>query len=240
MYRNHIINNSQNLIYQKVNRSVAIHQAGHAAAIYFLNLQNGLPPVFFQILISPSDIDFQSSQFDRAPDNQTSVKIDGGRLIPVLLSSVEQATSGFYSAQTQTYERAFEADMINNLAGPLAEAKYIAQRDGELMTPNMINVNSLHYYGGSPHLESLNEYLECFLPNQELKALKISELFLAAFNFVNKKSNWRAITALADFIMTAEKDVIDYNEIVTVLETSHSETTPRLFAGYPGMWNEYA
>ena len=240
MNRPYLINNSQNFRHQKINRNVAIHHAGHAAAIYFNNLQKGLPPVFFQILIASQDADFQSFQFDGNPTEPYSIKVEGGRLIPTLTSSIEDTDCGFFSAQTQAYERAFEADMTNNLVGPLAEAKYTALRDGELMTVNLININALHYYGGTSDLESLNEYLDCFMPDQELKEKKISELFLAAFNFVNSRSNWQAISALADYIVAADKDAIDYDEIVTVLETAKSVSTPRLFAGYPIRMNEYA
>ena len=45
--------------------------------------------------------------------------------------------------------------MINILVGPLAEAKYITQRDGELINPRLINLNTLHDYGGTSDLEGV-------------------------------------------------------------------------------------
>ena len=63
MNRNHIFNKALNLTHQEVKRKVAIHESGHAAAIYFGNKQKRLPPVFFQIFITPVNSDFQSSQF---------------------------------------------------------------------------------------------------------------------------------------------------------------------------------
>jgi len=234
------IDTKRNLNRYKIEKNVAVHQAGHAAAIYLNNLEKGWPPVFFQILITPLDTDFYSLQFDSKSINRNHVKVDGGRLTPILPSSFEVATDDFFSAQTRAYERAFEADMINILVGPLSEAKYIGLRDGELMTPNMINVNALQYYGGASHLESLNEYLDCFSQNQELKEHKMTELFSAAFNFVNNNSNWRSIIALSDLIESAGKEVIGYDEIVTVVEAAHSLSNPGLYAGYPIMMNECA
>jgi len=223
MNRNHIFNKALNLTHQEVKRKVAIHEAGHAAAIYFGNKQKRLPPVFFQIFITPVNSDFQSSQFLSKINTKYIANIDGGRLIHTLPSSIKEATNGFSSAQKIAYQRAFEADMINMLAGPLAEAKYIAQRGGELINPRLMHLNALHYYGGTSDLESINEYLECFLANSKLREQKITELFLAAFSFVNEKSNWLAIADLADFIVSEDKSVIDCNEIIAVLETANHE-----------------
>jgi len=218
MNRNHFFNKALNLTHQEVNRKVAIHEAGHATAIHLGNKQKRLPPVFFQIFIPPMKGDFHSSQFlNKPPTTQYIANIDGGRLIHTLPSSIEEATDGFSSAQKIAYQRAFEADMINILVGPLAEAKYITQRDGELFNSRLIHLNALHYFGGTSDLESVNEYLECFLSNSELREQKITELFLAAFSFVNERSNWRAITALADYIISEDKSIIECNEIIAVL-----------------------
>jgi len=223
MNRNHLFNKAFNLTHQEVNRKVAIHEAGHATAIHLGNKQKRLPPVFFQIFITPVKGDFQSSQFLNKLSTKYIANIDGGRLIHTLPSSIEEATDGFCSEQKIAYQRAFEADMINILVGPLAEAKYITQRDGELFNPGLIYLNALHYFGGTSDLESVNEYLECFFTNSELREQKITELFLAAFNFVNERSNWRAITALADYIVSEDKSVIECNEIIAVLETANHE-----------------
>jgi|CXWL01.1.fsa_nt_gi hypothetical protein len=220
MNRNHIFNKTTKLTHNEVNRKVAIHEAGHAAAIYLGNKQKELPPVYFQIYISPWNGTFQSSAFSSKPDNQSVAKVEGGRLIHTLPSSIEEATSDFSFAQKLAYERAFEADIINLLVGPLAEAKYIALRDGELINPLLVNLNAIHYYGGSSDLESVNEYLECLIINTGLREQKIMALFLEAFSFVNDRSNWHAISALADYILAGDKGVIEYDEITRVLEAN--------------------
>ncbi|MGR9086220.1 MAG: hypothetical protein ACU841_04000 [Gammaproteobacteria bacterium] len=47
---------------------------------------------------------------------------------------------------------------MNLLAGPLAEAKYVAPRDNELMPPRLIDLNALHFYGGSADLKVVDDY----------------------------------------------------------------------------------
>ncbi len=221
MNRNRIFNKALYLTHQEINRKVAIHEAGHAAAIYLGNKQKELPPVFFQIFITPVHSDFLTSRLLNKPEAKYIANIDGGRLIQLLPSSIEEATNDFSSAQKKAYQCAFEADMINILAGPLAEAKYLMQQDGELINPRLIHLSALHYFGGASDLERVNEYLECFTATTAFREQKITELFLAAFSFVNESSNWRAITALADYIVSKNKVVIECNEIIDVLETVH-------------------
>lgn len=234
MNRNYIFNKTFNPAHQEVNRKIAIHEAGHAAAIYLGNKQKRLPPVFFQIFIKPLDRDIESSPLLSKPEHEYIAKVDGGRLIDMLPSSIEEATRDFTLIQKLAYQRAFEADMINILVGPLAEANYIAQRDGELINAHLVNINALHYYGGTSDLDSVNEYLDCFIADAELREQKITELFLAAFSFINNNSNWRAITALADYIVTGSKSVIECDEIIAVLEAASRWTAPKRGIALPG------
>ena len=48
---------------------------------------------------------------------------------------------------------------------------------------------------------------------------KLIELFLAAFSFVNKHRNWRAITGLAKYICEQPKTVIGCEEVIALLES---------------------
>ena len=65
-------------------------------------------------------------------------RVDGGRLIELLPLSIDalvQKNSGNNNAMLRflnDYMAAFEADIINLLIGPLAEAKHIYDADGEL------------------------------------------------------------------------------------------------------------
>jgi hypothetical protein len=192
----------------------AFHEAGHAAAIYFGNKQKQLPPVFFQIIIS--------EHLCNAEDNNCQTKVEGGRLIHTLPSSFEEISRSFSPDEEQVCQQAFEADIINLLVGPLAEANYVAQRDNELISPRLVPLNALHNYGGASNLEIIHDYLQCFIADRKEQEEKITKLFWEAFDFINDWAHWNAITALADTILTHDKDIIDYEEVVSVLEAHFS------------------
>ncbi|HEY5140341.1 MAG TPA: hypothetical protein VIJ25_13655, partial [Methylococcales bacterium] len=84
------------------------------------------------LIIKPLNSDFQASECLGKPSHQYIAKLEGGRLIRTLPTSLDEATKDFSTVQRLAYERAFEADMFNLLVGPLAEAKYVAMRDDEL------------------------------------------------------------------------------------------------------------
>ena len=204
---------------KELSTRTAIHEAGHAAAIYLGNKKKHLPPVFFQIIIK--DVGKQVQSLAKPTNRANSVaRVDGGRLIHTLPSSTAEATHHFYPAQKQAYERAFEADIINLLVGPLAEAMYVAKRDDELINPHLVNLAALHYYGGSSDLAVVSEYLECLRANREQREKKIAELFLAAYNFVSIRSHWRAITGLANYILSSRKPIIECEEAIAVLDNA--------------------
>jgi hypothetical protein len=216
--------NVSKLTHQEANRKMAIHEAGHAAAICIGNKQKRLPPIFFRIFIKPLDSDAQLSRFLGKPYDDYIAKVEGGRLIHTLPTSLDEATKDFSAVQKLAYERAFEADMINLLAGSLAEANYLSVRDDEQINPRLVNLNALPYYGGLSDLKVVNEYLDCFIGSDELRKRKMTELFLAAFSFVSERSNWLAITTLADYILAADENIIECNEIIAVLETGSCST----------------
>ncbi len=207
----------------KIDERIAYHQAGHAAAIYLGNKQKQLPAVHFQIIIKPQVWEGQkSSRFMRNQGKYTA-KVEGGRLIQSLPMSFTEATQYLSWPEQEECLCAFEADVINLLAGSLAEAKYVAVRDNEVFNPNLVYLGALKFYGGNTDLEVIAEYLECFMLHKAERDRKLAELFLAAYNFVNKRSNWRAISALANFILDTPKvdptDIIQCEEVISLLES---------------------
>ncbi len=213
--------NALKLTHQEFSRTIAIHEAGHAAAIYLGNQQKGFPQIFFRIFVNPSNNDLKAINALNRPYDLYTAKVEGGRLISYLPTSFAEATNGFSSLQKLAYEYAFEADMINILVGPLSEAKYVALRDDEPISPHLVTVNALPNYGGLSDLVIVNEYLDCFSKDQEARTRKLTELFNAAFDFINDRSHWLAITALANFILETDCNVIDYDDIVAVLSSSN-------------------
>lgn len=202
----------------EMTRKTAIHEAGHAVAIYIGNKEKKLPPVFFQIFIRELNEENRLDGCYCPSQAQNIARIEGGRLIHTLPSSVEEATRFFSEIDKKAYRQAFEADIINLLVGPLAEAKYVSLRDNELMNPRLINLHALHFYGGSADLQSAYEYLDCLMLENSLKEKKIMELFSAAYRFINQPANWNAISALADYILRAGKQIIDCEELIKVIE----------------------
>ncbi|SJM93573.1 hypothetical protein [Crenothrix polyspora] len=186
-----------------INRETAIYEAAHATAIYLGNKKRQLPPIFFQISIT----------HDMNKINQAWVaKIDGGRLIHTLPSSIAEATRDFTDTQKQAYQLAFEADIVNLLVGPLAEAKYISLRDHTPIKPTLTSLHPLQDGDETADLQTVREYLECFFTEKTEQLSKIAELFLIALNFINNPSHWLAIVALADYIIKVGKDCIDCEE----------------------------
>jgi hypothetical protein len=210
MKREHSINDFNAVDFPELSRRTAVHEAGHAAAVYFGNQQRALPPVFFQMVISPCVCS--------VADRRGVTRIEGGRLIHTLPSSWEEVSRDFSLAQQQTYRLAFEADVVNLLVGSLAEAKYVAERDNELINPHLVPLTVLHNYGGAADLEVVQEYLDCFVSKAE-QAQKIETLFWQAFDFINDWTHWYAITALANYIVQHQRDVMDYDEVTRVLDT---------------------
>jgi hypothetical protein len=201
-----------------LSRETAIHEAGHAAAIYLGNQQRQLPAIFFQICIKRKTQ--HSALAADSPEiiKQSVAKVEGGRLIHTLPSSFDEATKGFSVEQKQAYQLAFEADIINLLVGPLAEAKYVALRDDEPISQHLIPLQALHYYGGTSDLEIVRKYLECFIVDTAERATKSAELFCKAFSFISQPSNWWAIVALADYLLDVGKDCIDCKEASVIID----------------------
>ena len=198
-------------------RQVAFHEAGHAAAIHIRNKQHQLPPIYFQIYINHAYKWRECSYSAYENDKAYLTKIEDGRLIHTLPSSVAKAVSDFTPAQEYEYQVAFEADIVNLLAGPLSEANYIALRDDEPITPNLIHLDALHFYGGRSDIATINEYIDCLDLTLAQRQAKLVSLFLKAFAFIKDPANWRAILTLAEYIISSQKNIIVYEDIANVL-----------------------
>jgi hypothetical protein len=206
---------------------VAFHEAGHAAGIHLNNKARQLPPIFFKIIFKDMGAvtDAEAMAYQTTHDDCIA-RVEGGRLIeslPLSIDSLVRELTLHNDAMTELlddYMKAFEADVINLLVGPLAEAKHVAENDGELFNPKIVNLEALKNYGGSSDLAMVNEYLQSFSDNQQQREEKLDQLFTIAFNFVNDQANWTAITKLANHILSDSKNIIGCEEIVSMIDES--------------------
>jgi len=221
MKRNYPIEAISSVLDQDLIRQIAFHEAGHAAASYLYNKQKQLPPVYFQITIKKTDHTLTNPFASRAFTHDPIVAMDGrGCLIHSLPVTLIESANYFSVDEQDAYRAAFEADMINLLVGPLAEAKHVALRDNECFGKNLITVNALHYYGGKSDLEKVYEYLENFISDNSLHEEKIVELFNQAFQFIDSPVHWKAIERLAAYILDNTKNTISCEEAIAVLDES--------------------
>jgi hypothetical protein len=227
MKRNYQIDVNCSINDQDLIRQIAFHEAGHATAIYLYNKQKQLPPVFFQITIKALDRlkDSDLNTCSLAHDHFVAV-VEGGCLIQSLPVALIESANYFSVTEQDAYRTAFEADMINLLIGPLAEAKHVALRDNEQFNAHLVNINTLNYYGGTTDLEKIYEYLEVFIATKSQHEKKMSELFNKAFQFISSPVHWKAIECLADYILNNRENTIGCEEAIAVLDKSIRDKFP--------------
>jgi len=223
MKRNYPIDAISSVLDQDLIRQIVFHEAGHAAAIHLYNKQKHLPPVHFQITIKKTDHSLANPFASRTVTHDHFVAmVEGGCLIQSLPITLIESSNYFSVDEQDSYRTAFEADMINLLIGPLAEAKYVALRDNEPFSKNLININALHNYGGKSDLEKIYEYLKNFISDNCLHEAKIAELFTKAFQFIDSPVHWSAIERLAGYILANTQNTISCEEAIAVLEVNET------------------
>lgn len=194
--------------HKELQKHIAFHEAGHVTAIYLRNRQQQLPPVFFQII-------FNEKQQKRNP---FFAQVVGGRLIDNLpVAEIEKNYLGSES-ERKSLQRAYEADVINLLAGPLAEAKYVSLRDDEIFNLQLVNIIALKNYGGNSDVEQAYRYLEYFIPSAAERELKISELYTKAFRFIDDPTHWNCIQTFARYLLNNSQLSISCEQASAVLE----------------------
>jgi hypothetical protein len=195
----------------------AYHEAGHAAAIHIRNRQKHLPPVFFQIVITQPAMTGGWASFD-----EFSAVVEGGYLLHSLPHGLIESAAYFAQDIQDAYRTAIDADLINLLVGPLAEAKYVALCDGECFDAQQITIESLHRYGGAADLEKVNEYLSAFMAGKAQRQEKIVGLLEQAYRFVSADEHWDAVERLAAYILSCRENVIGCEEALAVLDNNYS------------------
>jgi hypothetical protein len=196
----------------------AFHEAGHAAAIYLRNRYHDLPQISFRIFaLGGKQAEHLDNSIRPFSNKAYPAKLEGGLLVE---NQVLRERDGASSQAVLDYQQACAADVVNLMVGPLAEARHVAQRDGEYINQHLVNYDALKHYGGKSDQEKIEKYLDDFRFPQVKKAEKLKELHSAAFSFIDQTHHWRAISRLANYIVESEKDVIAYEETIAILEAA--------------------
>lgn len=198
---------------------VAFHEAGHAAAIYLHNKQIHLPQTYFHI--SLSGFNQQKRQTDVVSHENQGVFqpiLEGGLLQIQSLSMPDNREC--QSQECHNCRMAYEADVINLLAGPLAEAMHVAIRDGERINRHLVDLDALKNYGGQLDMEKVEDYLSAFSSDPEKRAAKLKDLYTTSFKFIAQPAHWQAITRLAHYISACDKELICYEEVAEILDAA--------------------
>jgi len=237
-----VLNMKRNKIFPSIHQDklkeykqrAAFHAAGYAAAIHLNNKAKHLPPVLLNIFFKEMDCITVADgvTYHPAPNNYVA-QAEGGRFIELLPDSVDRLARELTKHNeamvqlVEDYRLIFEADIVNLLIGPLAEAKYIADIDDELFNHRLVNLNALKNYGGDFGLALINEYLQSFFADKQ-KNEKLDALFTEAFDFVNNDIHWAAITKLAHHILGSHREnIICCEEINLMLDQSIAQFKDR-------------
>ena len=192
----------------ELHKHIAFHEAGHVTAIYIRNHQQQLPPVFFQITMNKNG----------QKEYPFFARVEGGKVIENLPITEIEKNNFATEREKQELKQAYEADIINLFAGPLAEAKYVALRDDEIFTPYLVNIAALKNYGGHSDIDKASRYLEYFISNASERELKIKSLFEQAFQFIDEYENWKCIRHFAHYLLESGQSTITCEEASAVFE----------------------
>jgi hypothetical protein len=197
--------------HQELTIQTAFHEAGHAASIYIGNKEKQLPPVFFQIQITPPS---------KNNDQLYSAKVIDGQLIQDLPIAGNKSLEYLSIEERRGYQIAYEADVMNLLVGPLAEAKYVLDRDDEPFSLDLLNTHALNYYGGSSDIRKAYAYINFFISSEQHREVKMNELFVQAFRFIENQDNWTCVENLAKHLLHSKKEVLSCEDAVEIFDSS--------------------
>lgn len=199
----------------------AFHQAGRAVAVHLGNRKKHLPEVYFQITLSPIAEGIQHP--NKAQENLAhyTAQLEGGRLIQDMPMPFDQVARDLPPHDQALFRIALEADLINLLAGPLAEAKYVAMCNEEEFNTGRVCLDDLKNFGGSTVMKLVEHYAKWLVKDPSGRNQKLAELFLAAYSFIDQPSNWNAITQVASYICNQTCGTIPCEDLILYLESLH-------------------
>lgn len=221
MKRNFTIDDLKTSNFQELATQIAYHEAGHATAIYLYNKQQQLPPIFFQIHIkSPEHIQELIAEKKYLQASDVAAAIEGGCLIENIALNLPVSSNEIPSSEKTEYLQALDADVVNLLAGSLAEKNYQIQRDNEVINADLLNIETLSSYGNHSDMQKVNIYLNTFSDCPLQRQQKLSQLLKQSFNFITHRRTWKAVEAVAAYILESQKQQIHCEEIFKVVDAT--------------------
>jgi hypothetical protein len=216
MQRNYQANDFVIFNFQELNKRIAYHEAGHATAIYLYNKQKQLPPIYFQITLK-NNSQLMRDSLALEHDN-VAAKVEGGCLIQNLILSFIDSENYMSAAEKAAYQTALNADIVNLLAGAVAEANYVSRADDEILNAHLLSVQALNNYGSKSDLKKIDEYLNCISTHPGQQKQKLAQLLKQTFEFISHPKTWKAVEAVAEFILSCKKQTITCEEVFEVID----------------------
>lgn len=219
MKRNYYIDDFKSCNIKELATQVAYHEAGHATAIYLYNKQQQLPPIFFRIHIKKQK-NIKQLATDCMTQKMPTVAaiIEGGCLIENLTLNLAVISNEMTETEKAEYYQALDADIINLLAGSIAEKNYIILRDNEVINAEMLNIQALECYGNYSDMQKIKHYLSFFSDCPFQQQQKLTRLLKQAFEFITHQQTWRSVEAVANYILDSNKQSIHCEEIFKVID----------------------
>ncbi|MDQ7089850.1 MAG: hypothetical protein Q9M50_04300 [Methylococcales bacterium] len=217
MKRNYYINDLNPQNFKKLATQVAFHEAGHAVAIYLYNKQQQLPSIFFQIHLNSYD-DVTLLTTDDSQTAYVAASIEGGCLIENLALNLSVGSSEIYPEEKEEYHRALNADVINLLAGSIAEQHYLILRDNEVIDVDLISIKNLGRYGNYSDMQKINNYLRFFSDDPREQQEKLTELLKKSFLFITDRQTWKSVTAVAYYLLNSQEKDVHCEDIFNVID----------------------
>jgi len=218
MKRNYYINDLNFNTFQELAIQIAYHEAGHATAIYLYNKQQQLPSIFFQIHLKNYEDIKQLTAQDINYQGAYVAEIEGGCLIENLALNLSVSRNEIHLDEKEEYHRALNADVINLLAGSIAEQNYLILRDNEIINEALLNIRNLGRYGNYSDMQKINNYLrflsDCPVEQQQ----KLTLLLKESFFFITHPQTWKAVTAVAHYILNSQKQQIHCEDVFKVID----------------------
>ncbi len=217
MKRNYYINDLNFSTFKELAIQIAYHEAGHATAIYLYNKQQQLPSIFFQIHLKNYE-DIKQLTAQNNSQGTYVAEIEGGCLIENLALNLSVNRNEIHPSEREEYYRALNADVINLLAGSIAEQNYLILRDNEVINEALLNIRNLGRYGNYSDMQKINNYLrflsDCPIEQQK----KLTLLLKESFYFITHPKIWKAVTAVAHYILGSQKQPVHCEDIFKVID----------------------